>query len=121
MDHAILHGKPFSNPLLHERHKDMWHKTPEREACIFVSGSSPEVSKLKIQYLAAIPKGSLQKKQKGHAENVNETVNPVKDTKSTFFSADHDSASSESESVLEGSTDNLINHDGINENGSSSN
>ena len=48
------------------------HKTPEREACTFVPGSSPEVSKLKIHYLAAIPKGSLQKEQKSHVKNVKE-------------------------------------------------
>lgn len=102
-----------------QRHKDRLHKTPEREACTFVPGSSPEVSKLKIQYLAEIPKGCLQKEQKSRAENVKEAAN-VKDPESTFFSTNHDSGSSESESVLEG-TDNLINHDGINENDSSSN
>ena len=100
-----------------QRHKDRWHKTPEREVCTFVPGSSPEISMLKMQYSAAIPKGSLKKEQKSHGEKAKLAV---KDSESSFFNADHDSGSSECESVC-GGPDNLINLDGINEDDSSSN
>ena len=70
-----------------QRHKDRWHKTPEKEVCTFVPGSSPEISMLKMQYSAAIPKGRLKKEQKSHGEKAKLAV---KDSESSFFNADHE-------------------------------
>ena len=68
----------------------------QKEVCTFVLGSSPEIFMLKMQYSAVIPKGSLRKEQKSHEEKAKLAV---KDSESSFFNVDHDSGSSECESV----------------------